>query len=281
MASGDRGSAREGSERSMLRTNAKIVATVLLTVGVYTAIANLIPQVESEVPERVEIGSDVTSEELVSLGEELYHGAGGCEACHGLGTRAPRLLGEIGRRCGDRVADMSCKAYLHESLIDPGAFVVEGFQPIMPNVEAQLSGGQVWALVAFLQSQGGEVTVGPDDVADAGSAAADDEAGAGDGGAAPEPGSPRALLRQYGCIACHQLGGEGGRAAPSVEAIRAQDLSLEYLRRSILSPNADTASGYDQDWAPLAGTMPANFGERLSEEELQTLVTFLGGAEAP
>ena len=265
----------------MLRTNAKIVATVLVTVGVYTAIANLIPQVESEVPERVEIGTDVTSEELVSLGEEIYHGAGGCEACHGLGTRAPRLLGEIGRRCGERVSDMDCKTYLYESLTDPGAFVVEGFQPIMPDLEAQLSDGQIWAVVAFLQSEGGEVTVGPEDLAGGGSAAqgATDDA-AGDG-TAPEPGSPEALLRQYGCIACHQVGGEGGRAAPSVEAIQARELSRDYLRRSIVSPNADTASGYEQDWSPLAGTMPTNFGERLSEEELRTLVTFLGGEEAP
>lgn len=267
---------------SMLRTNLKILATVLFTVGLYTGIANVIPQVESEVPERVEIGSDVTTEELVGIGEEIYQGAGGCEACHGLGTRAPTLMGEIGRRCSERVSDMSCKQYLHESLVDPGAFVVEGFQPIMPNVEAQLSGGQVWALVAFLQSQGGEVTVGPADLEAAGGGSSTTAGGGGaGGGAAAEPGSAEALFRQYGCLACHQVGGQGGRAAPAVEAIRGRDLSADYLRRSILSPNADTASGYDQDWSALAGTMPTNFGERLTDEELQTLVDYLSGTGSP
>lgn len=283
MAADGADAGKGGGGSSMLRTNLKIVGTVLVTVGLYTAIANLIPQVESEVPERVEIGSDVTAEELVGIGEEIYHGAGGCEACHGLGTRAPTLLGEIGRRCGDRVPDATCKEYLHESLVDPGAHVVEGFQPIMPDMGAQLSGGQVWAVVAFLQSQGGEVTVTPADLEAASSGGGAGGEGATGAGGAPEaePGSAVALFRQYGCLACHQVGGQGGRAAPPVERIQARGLSADYVRRSILEPNADTASGYEEDWSALAGTMPTNFGERLSEEELQTLVEYLSGSGSP
>src|SRR3989449_3527601 len=58
--------------------------------------------------------------------------------CHGLGTRAPNLLtdekgqGPIGARCGKREPGKSCKQYLYESLDQPGAYVVEGYQPIMP-----------------------------------------------------------------------------------------------------------------------------------------------------
>lgn len=285
----DDGGGRDGD--AMWRTNLKIVATVLLTIGVYTLVANVIPQVESEVPEDVEIGSDVTAAELADLGEEIYQGAGGCQACHGAGTRAPQLLGEIGARCGDRVEGMGCKEYLHESMVDPNAYVVEGFQPIMPDMSAQLSGEQIWAVVAFLQSQGGEVTVTPDDLEgagadggeDAGSGGADAE-GSGDGAAAPGSGDDAgatALFTEYGCTACHQVGGEGGQAAPSVEAIQAQELSPEYVRRSILEPDADTASGYDQDWSAFAGTMPANFDERLSEEELETLVDYMSAREGP
>lgn len=267
----------------MWRTNLRIVLTVLVTLGVYTGISNVIPQVESEVPERVEIGSDVSVQELVSMGEELFHGAGGCEACHGLGTRAPTLMGEIGARCGDRVEGMSCKAYLHQSLVDPQAHVVEGFQPIMPNLGAQLSDGQIWALVAFLETQGGEVTVTPGDLAsggtgagDTGGAAAetDASAAAGDGQGG---GGAVALMRQYGCVACHQVGGQGGAVAPPVEEIQAAELSEAYLRRSIVDPAADTATGYSQDYSAFAGTMPPNFGELLSEEELDTLVAFLAG----
>lgn len=270
----------------MWRTNLKIVATVLVTIGVYTGISNVIPQVESEVPERRELGADVTPSELVSIGEELFDGAGGCVACHGLGTRAPQLRGEIGRRCGERVPEMGCKEYLYESLVEPRAFVVEGFQPIMPAMGAQLSDGQIWALVAYLQSQGGEVTVGPADLEGDGSSASsgggaaqagdggDGAAGTGDVEASEEI---RTLFRQYQCITCHQLDGQGAPVAPPVAAIRAKEHSPEYLRRSILRPDADTASGYERDWSEFAGTMPKNFGEQLSEEELETLVDFLSG----
>lgn len=276
-----------GGGGAMWRTNLKVVATVLLTLGVYTAVANVIPQVESEVPEQVEIGSDVSTGELVSLGEEIYHGAGGCEACHGAGTRAPQLLGEIGTRCAERVEGTGCKEYLHESMVEPRAYVVDGFQPIMPDMSTQLSDQQIWAVVAFLQSQGGEVTVTPADLEGAGDGSDGGEA-EGEGGATPgddggsgaeAAGDAAALFREYGCTACHQVGGEGGQAAPAVEAIREQELSPEYIRRSIVDPDADTASGYDQDWSALAGTMPPNFGERLSDRELETLVEFMSAGE--
>ena len=267
----------------MWRTNLKIVSTVLVTIGVYTGISNVIPQVESEVPQRTEISADVSPSELVGIGEELFSGAGGCVACHGRGTRAPQLRGEIGRRCGDRVEGLDCKEYLHESLVEPRAYVVEGFQPIMPDVGAQLSPSQVWALVAFLQSQGGEVTVTPSDLEGAGTAGGSSGAGAGTGetaaaGGAAGDGGARALFRQYQCVTCHQLDGQGAPVAPPVAAIRAKGHPPEYLRRSILEPDADTASGYERDWSPFAGTMPKNFAERLSEDELDTLVDFLSGS---
>lgn len=263
----------------MWRTNLRIVLVVLVTLGVYTGISNIIPQVESEVPERVEIGSDVTPEQLVSMGEELFQGAGGCEACHGLGTRAPELMGQIGTRCAQRVEGMSCKEYLHESLVDPQAYVVEGFQPIMPPLDAQLSGGQIWALVAFLQSQGGEVTVTPQDLeaAASGNGGQQPAGGATDGSDGGEGGGAVALMRQYGCVTCHQVNGEGGAVGPSVAAMQAAGLAEDYVRRAILDPAADTASGYEQDYAPFAGTMPPNFGDRISDQEMETLVTYLAG----
>ncbi len=263
----------------MWKTNLKILLTVLLTLGAYTAISNVIPQVESQVPERVEISSDVSIDELVSMGEEIYQGAGGCEACHGLGTRAPSLLGEIGGRCGERVEGMTCKEYLHESLVAPNEFVVEGFQPIMPAMDAQLSGGQIWALVAFLQSQGGEVTVTPEDLEGAGQEG-QGGTGAGAGGGPPagaEGSGPAGLVQAYGCLSCHQLDGTGGVTAPPFEAIRDRGFSPEYVRRSILAPDADTASGYAEDYAQFAGTMLANYEERMSDEEIATLVDWLAG----
>jgi mono/diheme cytochrome c family protein len=80
----------------MWRTNLTVALIVLGTLGLYTAVANLIPQVASDVPEELVMSADVSSEEMVAAGEQLYAGGGGCTACHGLGTRAPDLLGVVG-----------------------------------------------------------------------------------------------------------------------------------------------------------------------------------------
>src|ERR671939_1571660 len=106
----------------MWRTNLKVLVATLVGVGFYTAVAHIIPQLQSEVPEALALTGDVSSEALVSAGEKIYNGAGGCTACHGLGTRAPNLLtdqggqGPIGARCGTREPGRDCKAYLYESM---------------------------------------------------------------------------------------------------------------------------------------------------------------------
>ena len=90
----------------MWKTNLKVLAIALVVVGFYTTVAHIIPQLQSEVPEALALGSGVTPEALVAAGEKIYNGAGGCTACHGLGTRAPNLItdykgqGAIGARCG-------------------------------------------------------------------------------------------------------------------------------------------------------------------------------------
>src|SRR2546426_8891841 len=92
----------------MWATNAKIVGVVLGTLALYTLIANKIPQVQSEVPQALTLRANVTPEQLVSAGEKVFTGIGGCTTCHGLGTRAPNLLtdekgtGPIGVRCAKR-----------------------------------------------------------------------------------------------------------------------------------------------------------------------------------
>ena len=71
------------------------------------------------------------------------------------------------------------------------------------------------------------------------------------------------------CFACHQLGEEGVALGPTFETIGTRD--AEYIRRSILLPNADTAQGFEA----VAGTMPANFGDQLTAAQLETIVRFL------
>ena len=260
----------------MWRNNLRILLLTLGVIGFYTSIAHVIPQLQSEVPETLTLGAGATPEALVAAGEKIYNGAGGCTACHGLGTRAPNLLtdhagqGPIGARCGTRKPGMDCKAYLHESLVSPAAFVVPGFEPIMPDMRRQLSDDQIWAVIAFLESQGGEVTVTGADLKPAASA----------GGAAPAASGPAMtattdpvqLYNEKGCVGCHQLNGKGGQVGPPFDHIGAQH-DANYIRRSILTPNADTAKGYEK----FAGTMPTTFGQQLSGAQLEALVTYLAG----
>ncbi len=255
----------------MWRTNLYVLVVALVVIGLYTAIAHVIPQLESEVPEILALGSDVTAEALVEAGERVYNGAGGCAACHGLGTRAPNLLsddggtGLIGVRCSNRVPGTSCKRYLYESLTEPGAYLVPGFANIMPDMRRQLPDDQFWAVTAYLQAQGGEVTVTGADLAS--------------GSTAPAPGPIRAaiastdpteLLTASGCVGCHQLGGAGAAVGPSFDGI-GRRLSRDQLREAILDPGATVTAGYEQ----MAGMMPATFGQQLTAAQLEAMVSFL------
>ena len=255
-------------------TNLKILLTVLGTLAVYTLVANIIPQVQSAVPEEVVLTAETTPEELVAIGEELYAGVGGCTACHGLGTRAPDLVGVAGTACETRVPGQSCKEYLWSSLTAPLDYIVDGFQPIMLDQSRLLSQAQLWALVAFLESQGGEVTVTPDDFAAALTAdaqATETPAGGQTAEADPTSIDVPALFNSYGCVACHSYQGVGAQLGPPFEDAAGKD--REYILRGITDPSADTAPGFEA----FAGTMPPTFAQMMSPAELEALVDFLVG----
>lgn len=258
----------------MWLTNLKVAVAALVVIGFYTTVAHVIPQLQSEVPEALDLGGDVTPEALVAAGEQVYNGAGGCTACHGLGTRAPNLTsdhageGPIGARCGTRKLGMDCKAYLWESMTEPGAHVVPGFENIMPDMRRQIGEDQIWAAIAYLQSQGGEVTVTAADLPRATGAPA-----AGSAGPAPTATTdPRELIREKGCVACHQFQGEGAPIGPPFDGMGGR-ISPDRIRRGILEPNAEVAQGYEQ----FAGMMPPTFGQQLTAAQLEAVVQFLAG----
>jgi cytochrome c2 len=252
-------------------TNLKILAVVIGTLAIYTWLANAIPQLESVVPEDVTFSADVTEAELVAAGETLFRGGAGCTTCHGLETRAPNLvtdfagLGRIGERCGTRVEGLDCKAYIYESITNPSAFEIEGFDP-MVFAAALYSGSQIWALVAFLQDQGGEVTVTGADIA----AAQEADAANPPGGPMTASQDPLEIMRATLCFGCHKLGDEGVELGPPFEGM-ASRIDAARIRRSILDPMAETAEGFDH----LLGTMPPNLADLLTARQLEILVDFL------
>ena len=262
----------------MWATNLKVVGIVLGTLALYTLIANKIPQVQSEVPQTLTLGANVTPEQLVAAGEKVFNGIGGCTTCHGLGTRAPNLLtdekgtGPIGARCGKREAGKSCKQYLYESLDNPTAYVVAGYQPIMPVMTRQLSPEQVWSVLAFLESQGGTVDVTGDDIARSKPAQLTPGASPGNTGGAFAGGStdPKAIIQAAGCLACHKLDGQGQVIAPDLTHVGSRR-DAESIRKKILDPASSVAKGYEK----LAGIMPKTFGTMMNATQLEALVQYL------
>ncbi|MSR06319.1 MAG: c-type cytochrome [Gemmatimonadetes bacterium] len=257
----------------MWQTNLKVLTVGALVLGFFTMVAHIVPQQASEVPEVLTLGAGATPEMLAAAGEKIFSGAGGCTSCHGLGTRAPNLVtdergaGPIGARCGKQEAGKDCKTYLWEALTAPAAFVVKGYQPIMLDQRRTLSVDQIWALVAYLESNGGEVTVTGQDIVDA-------QAAAGAPKPAAAPAGERidavAVLGEFGCSACHKLKGEGGEIGPAFDGMGGR-LTKDYLREAIVDPKAKVAKGYEEN----KDMMPVAFGEQLTKEQLNALIDYL------
>src|SRR5436189_186532 len=248
----------------------------LIVMGGYPYYGNSSPQIESKPPQELSLeGGNVTPAQLVKAGEEIFHTKGSCEICHRIGqkgTRAPDLAG-IGARAGKTKPGMSAKQYIIESLLNPGAYLVEGYPNIMPVVDKPpiaLNRSELWALTAFLESLGGTVDVTLNDIpATAGAAAA--------GGAPAEvkiPGDPKGgetvFQTKGGCIACHKAGKIGASpVGPDLSQI-AKIQTPEYIMGKILNPAAmGTVAGYPK------GVMPPMFGQTLTAKEYVDLVAFL------
>lgn len=77
----------------------------------------------------------------------------GCFACHRIGAEngiAPSFVG-IADRADERKPNMSATAYLYESILHPTAYVVDGFNPAMPqNYPEILSDQDLADLIAYL-----------------------------------------------------------------------------------------------------------------------------------
>jgi mono/diheme cytochrome c family protein len=259
-----------------LPVGVKVAAFALVVMGSYTYYANSIPQIESKPPQELSLeGGNVTPAQLVKAGEEIYNTKGTCEICHRIGqkgTRAPDLAG-IGARAGKMKPGMSAKQYIIESLINPGAFVVEGYPPIMPAVDKppiSLNRSELWALTAFLESLGGTVDVTLNDIpATAGAAA-----GATAAAEIKIPGDPKAgeaiFAGKGACIACHKAGKIGASpVGPDLSQI-ANIQTPDYIMKKILDPKG---AGTVANFPP--GVMPQTFGQTLTAKEYTDLVAFL------
>ena len=103
-------------------------------------------------------GPGETNEDTTE-GQRLFQELG-CGGCHtgAPDAAAPPLEGlfgeEVTLQSGETV--IADEGYLRESILDPDAKIVEGYQAIMPSFQGQLSEEQVTALIAYIESLGDE-----------------------------------------------------------------------------------------------------------------------------
>ena len=94
-----------------------------------------------------------TASTPAARGEHVYNTMG-CLACHSREAVAPPLQGLAGSavRLTDRRVVWADDAYLHESIVNPGAKIVAGYLPSMPSYGQMLSPQQVTDLIAYLHT---------------------------------------------------------------------------------------------------------------------------------
>jgi cytochrome c oxidase subunit 2 len=91
----------------------------------------------------------------VGAGEKLF-AEKACVTCHlanGTG-RAPSLNGLYGAQVllADGTTVTADEAYMRESILQPNAKIVAGYQPLMPTFQGQLTEEQILALTAYIKS---------------------------------------------------------------------------------------------------------------------------------
>jgi cytochrome c oxidase subunit 2 len=121
--------------------------------------AGMIGSIIVQEPDEYErwLSGGAPGESMEQAGAKVFQ-ANGCPTCHqadgkGLG---PSLLGVYGHpvklTTGESVT--ADDAYMHESIVLPKAKVVQGYTPIMPSFQGQLTEEQINNLVAYLRALG-------------------------------------------------------------------------------------------------------------------------------
>jgi cytochrome c oxidase subunit II len=93
---------------------------------------------------------------LVKRGEESVEHTG-CLACHSLDGSAkigPTLKGLFSStvQLADGKSVVADENYVRESIIDPGAKIVKGFQPVMPSYMGIVKDEDITAIIAYLKT---------------------------------------------------------------------------------------------------------------------------------
>src|SRR5437763_9648407 len=272
----------------------KVFAFNVVVIAFFLWVGNSIPQLRQDPPKELVLAANAPVEDFIKAGQDIFYGKGTCALCHEIGKKGERCpdLAGVGARAETRIKEEGYKGkatngaeYIVESTMDPTVYVVEGYQPSMPPVGRQLSDLEMVAVVAFLQSQGGEVTVNGQsrfpkwrgEGGGAVAAAAPPTAGPAPAAAAAAPspaGMPgQELVQKWACVTCHNFDKPDRLIGPSLWDIGARK-DANYIRESILEPDAVVVEGFPPGL--MKGTLEGSgFYQQVSLQDLNTLVNYL------
>lgn len=283
-----------------MKTFIQVMAFSLFLLYGYNWFSNSIPQMQAMPPVEEKISLEgLTPESFAALGKRIFFGKANCPLClNAVGHRAPLLdvPSDDGPpviiRAEERIKDPRYKAkattaleYVLESMVEPSAFVVAGFgktgsndtvspMPVVINAPMSLSDLEVNAVIAYLQQSAGvditveiptgDVEIPEDEAEDAGPVKTMAE-----------------LAGKYECRTCHMIPGvstdeEEADIGPPLAGLSRfkkggpKGMSLrDYIRQSILDPNAIIVEEFDED------TMPDDFKDQMRISELELAVEYL------
>jgi mono/diheme cytochrome c family protein len=143
----------------------RICALVIATTGFYAYVGQMVPQKEVQPPQEIVLKTDLSTADMVKVGREIMEGKGLCFTCHTIGKsgalRFPDLEG-VDVRAKSRVPGLSDVEYFAQSMYEPNAYIVQGFNPGMPEINKPpigLTDQEILCVIAYLQSLGGTPTV--------------------------------------------------------------------------------------------------------------------------
>ena len=103
------------------------------------------------------VAGSVSGMTLAEAGKMMFQSLG-CETCHNKdsGARGPDLTGRFGRaemlQTGRTV--VMDEDYVRESILNPAAKIVAGYQPLMPTFQGQISEENLMRIIAYIKSIG-------------------------------------------------------------------------------------------------------------------------------
>jgi putative heme-binding domain-containing protein len=257
-----------------------VVVFTVVSLGLFTYVVAALSDIAGErgrvEKERAASGGAV--EATPEVGEAIFWGKGTCYNCHAVGTRGSAIRGPnlgdpgplglpIGARAEKRAEERAKKTgkpftatdYLMESLLEPAAYVVDGFSNIMAvpwRPPIALKADEIKAVITYLQSLGAT----PDTAAIEKSPFIGPLRAAAAAAASAQAAPPAKLLvtgnaeegrkvffdaqGNASCGKCHRVAGQGSEVGPELTTIAGMQ-PLDYLVESILQPSKVIVPGYE------------------------------------